>query len=287
MIAAGGRYESLLQVFRSPFGQPLDDLNCVGMKLALSKIISSISHNHSQQAQLSADIGRAGHINRAQVVVLCLGTSRHLYQAKLKICALLWNSGISCELDLHDLVSMQDEYLTTYRSQFRFAVIVKQKGVDAHIIKLRIMSTRSELEVSAQDLVATIQSYASGRGPKRESADSEVPPVALENLVYLSKKAKGVRPREKSLNVEQCLAATNQGVPIILVDLTWAEVIEMHSYWLKTDDTFRSNTLRVKASKEYLFSIKRYISKLVSESPKYSFIWIFSTIESKAHPLVF
>ena len=110
IIAAGGRYESLLEHFRGPYGPKDPDTGAVGVNIAFSKLVSNIfveSLPHKGRSSFKADELQG--IKKADVIVVCMGDAEALSRFQLSICSELWQAGISTFLSVNELNSSLDE----------------------------------------------------------------------------------------------------------------------------------------------------------------------------------
>lgn len=148
VIAAGGRYESLLKRFRGPFDSRIDGLSAVGVNIAFSKFISNMAVH---QAKFLEDKLPSTMCTKAETIVVCLGDSHALKNSKLSIVNELWGAGISADLALLDINSMQDDLLTLWRYDYTFAVILKPKA-----IKVLNLVSKTEQEGSVNLISAKI-----------------------------------------------------------------------------------------------------------------------------------
>jgi translation initiation factor 2-alpha kinase 4 len=128
VIAAGGRYDHLMQVFQFPFGK-VSNLHAVGMnigiflkeikKIAFSKIVMKAVSTKARQARLSEFHPVK---KRCDVLISAYGQEETL-KDRLVLLSELWAANISAECSIQNDMSSELAYAST--QGYRFLVIVK------------------------------------------------------------------------------------------------------------------------------------------------------------------
>ncbi|KAJ3276953.1 hypothetical protein HDV01_000005 [Terramyces sp. JEL0728] len=279
VIAVGGRYESLLDTFRGPFERRVTDLNCVGANYSLSKFIQNITNY--QTAAIQED--KPNLCKKADVVILTLGDNPALTGHKLLIASDLWNAGISADLSQHHIQSTQDEIFTVWKNDYTFAIIIKPKGSDSHVIKLRNLSSKQETEVPRSSLIYHL-------GSMQDVKRSESEPDLFHNkhtvtiIPFTRKKDFQKYKTNSSVILEKSITTTSslyQHSPIIAVELPFGDIVALGKFWFEDEEVFKKACKN--ASRDYSLQIKRQVVKQAKES---ELLWIYSNVDSKSYPIL-
>jgi translation initiation factor 2-alpha kinase 4 len=94
IFAAGGRYDTLLYKFVSPFAKN-KPMHAVGVNIALSKFVSMVCGQYLDDERRT--------ITKADVLVTFMGNKEIMVLHQLSIISELWSSGISADLSFLDL----------------------------------------------------------------------------------------------------------------------------------------------------------------------------------------
>lgn len=189
ILAVGCRYEYLFNIFRSPFRPKIAEFCAVNISIAFSKLISIICESQAKNRALTnKPVEEMGNnlLRKAEVVVLCLGNSANLRYFQLILSNDLWDAGISVDLSPHEITSSQDEFLTQCRFDYLFAVIIKLKGTESFVIKLRTLSTRQEYDVTRGELVEKLHELLNrSAGSSLKISSNKQPPSQGNSLFIL------------------------------------------------------------------------------------------------------
>ncbi|KAJ2998667.1 hypothetical protein HDV02_004198 [Globomyces sp. JEL0801] len=266
VIAAGGRYESILNSFRSPFMARTADLFAVGVNVSLSKFIATMT-----EYQLTAKIdANSNPCRKADVVLVAIGENETIEQHRLTVAKELWDAGISTDFCLVSSLSPQDDLFSQWKNEYLFAVIVKAKGFDSQVIKVRNFVSKTETEAEHQE-----SSFL-------KKQDVHVIPL-LGTKKSKFRNHLNVASTEKSLQV---VVAAFENSPIVVVDMTSNDVTLYRDFWFTDEESFKKvhHSIGTPGMKEYLLSVRKQLLKLSKEGKQ--LIWIFSTVDSKALPLL-
>jgi translation initiation factor 2-alpha kinase 4 len=144
VIAAGGRYESILTSFKAPFDPSRVKLNAVGVNIAFSKFISNMAEN---QYHIRLEESKNNVLClKADVVIVGLGDSDIVLTNKLSIANELWSAGISADLSTITSTSELDIQISQWKTEYAFAVVLKPKGQESFALKVRNLATKTEVE---------------------------------------------------------------------------------------------------------------------------------------------
>lgn len=133
VVAAGGRYDSLLSSFEYPGSS--SNINGVGVNIALSKIVSKWNLKHqslSEESEL---------LFRPRISVLISAHASELSSEKLKLLNDLWNSDISAQLSTNE--SLLNESYSATQFGYNFLLIFKS-GKES--IKIKNLLSKTEIE---------------------------------------------------------------------------------------------------------------------------------------------
>jgi translation initiation factor 2-alpha kinase 4 len=144
VIAAGGRYESLMDIFKGPFEPSSRKWNAVGVNIAFSKYISNMAE-HQYRLRIE-DSKPYSFCLKADIVVVGLGDTPVIVENKLSIVNELWSNGLSSELSFVTSTAELDAQMADWRSEYMYAIILKPKGHDSFALKVRNLFTKTEVE---------------------------------------------------------------------------------------------------------------------------------------------
>ncbi|KAJ3319109.1 hypothetical protein HDV06_006668 [Boothiomyces sp. JEL0866] len=279
VIAVGGRYESLLDTFRGPFERRMTDLNCIGINFSLSKFILNITTY--QTAAMQED--RPNLCKKADVVILTLGDNPALIGHKLLIANDLWAAGISADLSQQHIQSTQDEIFTAWKNDYTFAIIIKPKGSDSHVIKLRNLNSKQETEVPRSSLIYHLKST---QDVKRSESESDLFNTKHTVTIIPFTRKKDVQKYKTNSSVisEKSIATTSslyQNSPIIAVELQFSDIVLLGEFWFEDEEIFKKACKS--ANRDYCLQIKRQVVKQAKES---ELLWIYSNMDSKSYPIL-
>ena len=297
VIAAGGRYEKLLEKIRSPFINR-GHLNAVGVNIAISKFTSGIA---SSQRQLQEEDLKplVNPCKQADIIVVCLGgLNSSLNSNRISIANDLWAAGLSVDISFHTtILNMED--LHSFRHTYSFAVILKSKGNDSYIIKVLNLNTKTETEAVRSAIVPTLQSLVNTGGKlKKDGSELDLLSPTIGSLQTLGtakhefniipvptkkgyKKAKATEGVISSI-AEKEVSVVFQKSSIFAVDLTYSDLLNLSSYWLGDEEMLKKQK---PDSKEYLLLIKKHLAKAVSKDDSMKLLWVYSMIDQRSVPL--
>ncbi len=310
VIAAGGRYESLIEKIRSPFINR-KDLHAVGINIAFSKIVSNIS-NIQDHFQNEEKIPTS--CKKADVILMNMGNNNVLINAKLSIALDLWTSGINVDISYHvPLTNIED--ILKYRHDYSSAIVLKPKGTDSFTIKVRNLLNKTEVEVQRSGIISLVQSLLQKQFPKSSSAhqsfENDVEainsPILIANnslkpidILFVQsgigkKRGKVGKPAETQNWILSEKANTSshqqyQRSKMLVVDLCWNDICRLYYFWQQHDGDAESllKKIKVDAGKEYLLTIKKQINKISNSSSSdepVNLIWIYSASDQRCLPV--
>ncbi|KAJ3178871.1 hypothetical protein HDU85_005067 [Gaertneriomyces sp. JEL0708] len=165
VIAAGGRYDHLLEYFRYPFGRGGKKVSGAGFNFALSKAVGSLMTSTSlplkHASHHTTDVAHVPPIRRADVLVVSFAHSESGVADRLSVASDLWNAGVSADILYENVDSPQDVILRVENlvaTGYIILVVIKRDGV----VKVRNLVLRSEVEVGKAEVVTAVQGEIAG-----------------------------------------------------------------------------------------------------------------------------
>lgn len=183
VVAAGGRYDSLLTHFRYPFG-PMKKLHAVGVHLALSKVVSAVVSEQAEMLRHSTGKhsdagGLASHnplFRRADVLVASFGGDVNTFSERLGVVSLLWSAGIAADVEYGEVVGMQEVIQRAEAEGYVVVVLIKHHSNKSGVVKVRNLEKKTEVEVGRGEVVAVVaeQLGTVGEGHVKSGEDVKV-----------------------------------------------------------------------------------------------------------------
>ena len=281
IFSAGGRYDSILPLFRFRGNdESICSLKAVGMNIAFEKLTGQITKEYKKMNR--AEIKPFNNqFTKAEAVVFVVGESKHAQAAKLSIARELWSHGISVDVFYNRSLLLPKDF-AEIKFDYLYSVMIKSKGADSYTIKVRTLLSNTESEVTRMELVQHINSRKQKRDLTTENQqDSETPfsrPIVLS--MATSKKA-----RQKNTGLQNDFAykdalAQFRQAPIIILDLTVAELQSLSARWFLDEEVFKkSRVLDSHTKREYSLLVRKQILKSLNDSP---LAILYSTIDSKS-----
>ncbi|KAJ3058333.1 hypothetical protein HDU98_005580, partial [Podochytrium sp. JEL0797] len=146
VLAAGGRYDSLVADMRRPF-YPRDPLCAAGVNIAMSKIVTHANLTATDAPAFTKDVDnyRFGKLRGVEVLIVSFGRGNLALEERLSILGDCWRAGLSAEI-LFDEMEVTTDILQIAAKGYHLCVIVKSKDVKPAIIKVKNMNTKLESE---------------------------------------------------------------------------------------------------------------------------------------------
>ncbi|XP_028316173.1 histidine--tRNA ligase isoform X2 [Gouania willdenowi] len=144
-VAGGGRYDGLVGMF-DPKGRKVP---CVGVSIGIERIFSIME----QKAEASAE-----KIRTTEVQVMVASAQKNLLEERLKLVTELWNAGIKAELMYKKNPKLLSQLQHCEESGIPLVAILGEQELKDGVVKLRVVATREEVDVSRLDLIHEIRS---------------------------------------------------------------------------------------------------------------------------------
>ncbi|KAJ3108882.1 hypothetical protein HDU97_010154 [Phlyctochytrium planicorne] len=283
ILAAGGRYDSLLERLRKPLF-PRYPMKGVGIHIAFTKLAnmitfkSQIAPKEEQSLKVFPD-------------VLVTSFSRNMSGSdeRLTVVAELWKNGISAAVQLDDKEETNDSIHEAQSQGATICVFVKPNSAKAsHLVKVKNLGTKteadgivqrtelvaylsSELNVNLQSSSVTVKEEKSATTPKPQTFDSEVQVIAPP---WQKQKLKG-RDKIRLTDRVKTLSRT----PIYIIELPDAIIARLVCINLSDDDGFRKMSDALTAQqKEYVAAIRKVL--ITTRNEGWKSIWL---VAGKTH----
>jgi translation initiation factor 2-alpha kinase 4 len=292
VIAAGGRYESLLRKMRGPFSQR-SNLKAVGVNIAISKFISNVAvaQGHMLEESKSAS-ATMNPCRKADVLLVAFGSNAAVQSAKLELASQMWSMGVSCDFSFHPSMTNY-EALDQYKNLYQNAVILKPKGHDSYTLKVRNFVTKSESEVSKSSLLFLIQGAHPSRSHISLFGNLEADHSAIENenthheiiaIPNPGKKKKGMGINQ--LHFDKATAAVQSlfvHSAVFIVEITHVDLLKLSKSWFADPSLLKK--LQLDCHPQYVLDVQKKILKALSTDSSV-ICWVYSMLDSKAVPVL-
>ncbi|KAJ3020381.1 UNVERIFIED_CONTAM: hypothetical protein HDU68_010217, partial [Siphonaria sp. JEL0065] len=284
ILAAGGRYDSLVAEMRKPF-YARDPLCAVGVNIALSKIVSHANMNAPETQVFTKDMDnyRFGKARGAEILIVSFGRGNVALEERLAILGECWRAGLSAEI-LFDEAEVTTDILQVAAKGYHLCVIVKSKEIKPAIIKVKNMNSKLESEVTRSELLqhlinelgstsdqaskdeTTIHSSSSSKKEYEPEAKFFPPPWRKEKLKGKEK----ARIQDRSLSaVDETIKSLSKNPKLYIVELPDPIVRKLAATDIGDEDSFKKafETLAPQ-QREYLGSVRKSLLELKKQSAK-------------------
>ncbi|XP_053284927.1 histidine--tRNA ligase isoform X1 [Pleuronectes platessa] len=147
-VAGGGRYDGLVGMF-DPKGRKVP---CVGVSIGIERIFSIME----QKAEASAE-----KVRTTEVQVMVASAQKNLLEERLKLITDLWNAGIKAEVMYKKNPKLLSQLQHCEESGIPLVAILGEQELKDGVVKLRIVATREEFDISRADLIGEIKKRTS------------------------------------------------------------------------------------------------------------------------------
>ncbi|XP_078509574.1 histidine--tRNA ligase, cytoplasmic-like isoform X2 [Lissotriton helveticus] len=143
-VAGGGRYDGLVGMF-DPKGRKVP---CVGVSIGIERIFSIME----QKAEASDE-----KIRTTETQVLVAAAQKKLLEERLKLISELWNADIKAEMLYKKNPKLLNQLQYCEETGIPLVAIIGEQELKDGVVKLRVVATREEVNISRQDLVEEIR----------------------------------------------------------------------------------------------------------------------------------
>ncbi|KAM4586780.1 histidine--tRNA ligase isoform 1-T1 [Fundulus diaphanus] len=143
-VAGGGRYDGLVGMF-DPKGRKVP---CVGVSIGIERIFSIME----QKAEMSAE-----KIRTTEVQVLVASAQKNLLEERLRLVTELWNAGVKAEVMYKKNPKLLSQLQLCEETGIPLVAILGEQELKDGVVKLRVVATREEVDISRADLISEIK----------------------------------------------------------------------------------------------------------------------------------
>lgn len=143
-VAGGGRYDGLVGMF-DPKGRKVP---CVGVSIGIERIFSIME----QKAEASAE-----KIRTTEVQVMVASAQKNLLEERLRLITELWNAGIKAEVMYKKNPKLLSQLQLCEETGIPLVAILGEQELKDGVVKLRVVATREEVDISRSDLISEIK----------------------------------------------------------------------------------------------------------------------------------
>ena len=130
-VAAGGRYDSLVNMFDKKSNVP-----CVGMSIGVERLFAVM------EAKLKRDNVK---IRSTHTQVYVATPQKGMLEERLKLCQLLWEGNIKAEFSYKANPKILHQLQYCEENAIPFSVIIGEEEIKSNTVKLRDVVTRGEV----------------------------------------------------------------------------------------------------------------------------------------------
>ncbi|CAL8089216.1 unnamed protein product [Calicophoron daubneyi] len=146
-VAGGGRYDGLVGIFDSSGAR----VPCVGLSFGIERLLAI------KEALVGLKSKSTCTIRPTETDVMVAGAHTGLIMQRLQCCRLLWDAKIKATMSHKNNPKLLDQLQYCESNGVPLAVILGESELNRGLVKLRIVATRAEREVSYDELVKEIQ----------------------------------------------------------------------------------------------------------------------------------
>ncbi|XP_075942899.1 histidine--tRNA ligase isoform X1 [Anarhichas minor] len=143
-VAGGGRYDGLVGMF-DPKGRKVP---CVGVSIGIERIFSIME----QKAEASAE-----KVRTTEVQVMVASAQKNLLEERLQLVTELWNAGIKAEVMYKKNPKLLSQLQHCEESGIPLVAILGEQELKDGVVKLRVVASREEVDVSRAALIEEIR----------------------------------------------------------------------------------------------------------------------------------
>merc|ERR1739844_25577 len=141
--AGGGRYDGLVGMF-DPKGRSVP---CVGVSIGIERLFSIMENNLAKQQKA---------IRTVDTQVYVVSAQKQLMEERMKLVDELWAADIRTEHSYKKNPKLLSQLQYCEENSIPLAVMVGTSELEKGVVKLRDVTSRAEVEVAREDLVATV-----------------------------------------------------------------------------------------------------------------------------------
>uniref|UniRef100_A0A3P8NXK7 histidine--tRNA ligase n=1 Tax=Astatotilapia calliptera TaxID=8154 RepID=A0A3P8NXK7_ASTCA len=143
-VAGGGRYDGLVGMF-DPKGRRVP---CVGVSIGIERIFSIME----QKAEASPE-----KVRTTEVQIMVASAQKNLLEERLQLISELWNAGIKAEVMYKKNPKLLSQLQYCEEAGIPLVAILGEQELKDGVVKLRVVATREEVDISRADLISEIK----------------------------------------------------------------------------------------------------------------------------------
>ncbi|XP_037833148.1 histidine--tRNA ligase isoform X2 [Kryptolebias marmoratus] len=143
-VAGGGRYDGLVGMF-DPKGRKVP---CVGVSIGIERIFSIME----QKAEALAE-----KVRTTEVQVMVASAQKNLLEERLRLVTELWNAGVKAEVMYKKNPKLLSQLQHCEEAGIPLVAILGEQELKDGVVKLRVVATREEVDVSRADVISEIK----------------------------------------------------------------------------------------------------------------------------------
>ncbi|XP_006803758.1 histidine--tRNA ligase [Neolamprologus brichardi] len=143
-VAGGGRYDGLVGMF-DPKGRRVP---CVGVSIGIERIFSIME----QKAEASPE-----KVRTTEVQIMVASAQKNLLEERLQLVSELWNAGIKAEVMYKKNPKLLSQLQYCEEAGIPLVAILGEQELKDGVVKLRVVATREEVDVSRADLISEVK----------------------------------------------------------------------------------------------------------------------------------
>lgn len=132
-VAAGGRYDELVNMFDKKQNVP-----CVGLSIGVERLFAVM------EAKIKRDSLK---IRACETQVYVATPQKGLVEERLKLCQILWDANIKTEHSYKNNPKILHQLQYCEENNIPYAVIIGQDEIENKVVKLREVSSRTEVKI--------------------------------------------------------------------------------------------------------------------------------------------
>jgi len=313
VLAAGGRYDSLVERFKHPTSQ--QKIYAVGTNIAIAKIITSekakmdiVDKKYNKNVDIirnrkDNDFTKIRYPKHCKVFIISY--NKNLLNEKIRICNQLWEANISADYSMYYENIKLEEITKIFKNDgVEFIIVAKeQTKTDMKTVKVKNIETNEEIEVQRDELCDYLHEQIEVN--KHKKADKNVthstentsnPNIPDLNITIISPRDR--RLKTKQVKKRNIIDRATHSIELLIKSLS-TETSEVLGIYLKMHDlkqiskcnimdeeSFKKVTDSLSINKDYLKEIRYNIVELLKMDENKN-IFLYSLIDNDIELLYF
>lgn len=141
-VAGGGRYDNLVGMFDAKHKQ----VPCVGVSIGVERIFAVMEAAYAKKK-----------IRTTQIECYVATAQKNLASARMSLCRDLWEAGFKAEHSYKNNPKLLQQLQHCEDQQIPIALVLGESEIERNVVKMRVVSTREEEEVTRDQLVEKLK----------------------------------------------------------------------------------------------------------------------------------